>query len=97
VDDLRWFRPDLDCEPQQARGIPRNLQLDETGFVRAGTGGALGSGWAVTADPVALVKRTVVAKIWAGLMAVAIELLLLGWMVGSHGVDCLTAGLALGR
>ena len=23
-------RPDLDCEPQQARGIPRNLQLDET-------------------------------------------------------------------
>jgi hypothetical protein len=22
--------PDLDCEPQQALGIPRNLQLDET-------------------------------------------------------------------
>ena len=45
----------------------------------------------------ALVKRTVVAKIWVGLMAVAIELVLLGWMVGSHGVDCLTAGLTLGR
>ena len=30
LDDLRWDRPDLDCEPQQARGIPRNLQLDET-------------------------------------------------------------------
>jgi hypothetical protein len=30
-------------------------------------------------------------------MAVAIELLLLGWMVGSHGVDCFTAGLTLGR
>ena len=29
-EDLRWDRPDLDCEPQQARGIPRNLQLDET-------------------------------------------------------------------
>jgi hypothetical protein len=30
LDDLRWDRPDLHCEPQQARGIPRNLQLDET-------------------------------------------------------------------
>jgi hypothetical protein len=29
-DDRRWDRPDQDCEPQQARGIPRNLQLDET-------------------------------------------------------------------
>jgi hypothetical protein len=31
LDDPRWDRPDLDCEPQQARGIRRNLQLDETG------------------------------------------------------------------
>src|SRR6476619_4427099 len=30
LDDLHWDRPELDCEPQQARGIPRNLQLDET-------------------------------------------------------------------
>ena len=30
LDDLHWDRPDLDCEPQQARGIPRNLRLDET-------------------------------------------------------------------
>ena len=30
LDDLYGDRPDLDCEPQQARGIPRNLQLDET-------------------------------------------------------------------
>ena len=30
LDDLRWDRPDQDCEPQQAPGIPRNLQLDET-------------------------------------------------------------------
>ena len=30
LDDLDWDRPDLDCEPQQARGIPRNLRLDET-------------------------------------------------------------------
>jgi hypothetical protein len=29
-DDLDWDRRGLDCEPQQARGIPRNLQLDET-------------------------------------------------------------------
>jgi hypothetical protein len=31
------------------------------------------------------------------MMAVAIELLLLGWMVGSHGVDCLMAALTFGR
>jgi hypothetical protein len=30
VDDLRWDRPDLDCEFEQARGIRCNLQLDET-------------------------------------------------------------------
>ena len=30
LDDLRWDRPDLDCEPQEARVIPRNLQVDET-------------------------------------------------------------------
>ena len=29
-DDLRRDRPDLHCEPQQARAMPRNLQLDET-------------------------------------------------------------------
>ena len=30
LDELRWDRSELDCEPPQARGIPRNLQLDET-------------------------------------------------------------------
>jgi hypothetical protein len=30
LDKLDWDRPVLVCEPQQARGIPRNLQLDET-------------------------------------------------------------------
>lgn len=30
LDDLRWDRPDPDCEPQQTRGTPRNLQLDGT-------------------------------------------------------------------
>ena len=30
LDERCWGRPDLDCEPQQARGIPRNLRLDET-------------------------------------------------------------------
>ena len=33
LNNLRWDRPDLDCEPQQARVIPRNLQVDETGCV----------------------------------------------------------------
>ena len=30
LDDLRWDRPELNCESQQARGIRRNLQVDET-------------------------------------------------------------------
>ena len=30
LDDLRWDCPHVDCEPQQVRDIPRNLQLDET-------------------------------------------------------------------
>jgi hypothetical protein len=36
LDELRGDRPDLDCEPQQAGGIPRNLQLDETGALVSG-------------------------------------------------------------
>jgi hypothetical protein len=36
LNNLRWDRPHLDCEPQQARGIPRNLQLDETIVVVGG-------------------------------------------------------------
>jgi hypothetical protein len=35
MDDSRWDRPGLDGEPQQARGIRRNLQLDETRVVVA--------------------------------------------------------------
>jgi hypothetical protein len=30
LDDPGWDRPEKDCELQQVRGIPRNLQLDET-------------------------------------------------------------------
>ena len=30
LDNRRWDRPDQDCELQQARDIPRNLQVDET-------------------------------------------------------------------
>ena len=30
LDELRWDRSGQDCEPPQARGIPRNLQLGET-------------------------------------------------------------------
>ena len=33
LDDSRWDRPGLDGEAKQARGIPRNLQLDETAAV----------------------------------------------------------------
>jgi LmbE family N-acetylglucosaminyl deacetylase len=32
LDDLRWDRPDLHCEPQQASGPPSSLRLDETIF-----------------------------------------------------------------
>jgi hypothetical protein len=37
LDDLDWDRPELDCELQQVRGIPRNLQLDETVSVGGGS------------------------------------------------------------
>jgi hypothetical protein len=40
LDDLRWDRPDLDCEFEQARGIRRNLQLDETLMGGVGVPGA---------------------------------------------------------
>src|SRR6185503_14139541 len=54
LDDLHWDRPDLDCEPQQARGIPRNLQLDET-MTMGGWGGVWarcgGNGWVNVVKP----------------------------------------------
>jgi hypothetical protein len=47
LDDLDQDRPDLGCEPQQARSIARNLQLDETdGAVTEVCGhGVGGNGW----------------------------------------------------
>ena len=30
LDNIRWDRPDLPCEPRQRRHIPRNLHADET-------------------------------------------------------------------
>jgi DNA polymerase-3 subunit epsilon len=36
LDELRGDRPDLHCEPQQAGGIPCNLQLDETDVETSG-------------------------------------------------------------
>ena len=30
LDDLWWDRPDLGYEPQQARVVPRSVQVDET-------------------------------------------------------------------
>jgi hypothetical protein len=47
LDDLRWDRPDLDCEPQQARGIPRNLRLDETAGLVRSVGALWGRAWLV--------------------------------------------------
>jgi hypothetical protein len=38
LDNRRWDRPDQDCELQQARDIPRNLQVDETLVVGGGRG-----------------------------------------------------------
>jgi hypothetical protein len=43
------------------------------------------------------VKRDVVTKIWAGLTVLAVELLLLCWVIASRGVDWLTAVLTPGR
>jgi hypothetical protein len=39
----------------------------------------------------------VVAKIWVGLAAVAVELSLLGWMIAGRDVGWIPAGLMLGR
>jgi hypothetical protein len=43
LDNLRCDRPDLGCEPLQARDMPRNLQLDATGD---GDGTGFGGVWA---------------------------------------------------
>jgi hypothetical protein len=42
------------------------------------------------------VERAVVVKIWLGLLVVGVELLMLGWLVGTHTVDWLVSGLRLG-
>ena len=82
--------------PHEFWGWDRGKQV-----IRFGAGGApcgaLGSGGSNGGPGGLGVERTVVAKIWVGLTAVAIELLLLGWLVASHGVDCLTAGPTFGR
>ena len=47
LDDLDQDRPDLNCEPLQAPGTVRNLQLDETVMTLAGAaavGGEMGAG-----------------------------------------------------
>ena len=46
LNNLRWDRPDLNCEPQQAQGIPRNLQVDETVVVLLVDGTGFGGVWA---------------------------------------------------
>ena len=42
-------------------------------------------------------ERAVVVKIWLGLLVVGVELLMLGWLVGTHTVDWLVSGLRLGQ
>ena len=49
LDDLDQDRPDLNCEPLQAPGTARNLQLDETGWVGKGSV-AVGKGAALLAS-----------------------------------------------
>ena len=58
LDELRGDRPDLDYEPQQAGGIPRNVQLDETDAAAAMDGAmaitlSLGLQTRLSARPVA--------------------------------------------
>ena len=60
LDDLRWDRPDLDCEPEKAGGIPRNLQLDETRV------GALLLAAALIADIVAMLLALGVLALFGG-------------------------------
>ena len=52
LDDLDRDRPDLGCEPQQARTIARNLQLDET----EGAVTEMGGRGAAATDEVNVVK-----------------------------------------
>jgi hypothetical protein len=42
-------------------------------------------------------RLSVVVKIWLGLLSVGVELLVLGWLVGTHTVDWLVSGLRLGQ
>lgn len=54
----------------------------------------LGCGWAgASADPVWVVKGPAVFKIWLALLAVGVEVVALGWMVGSQALDWLFSGL----
>jgi hypothetical protein len=42
-------------------------------------------------------RLSVVVKIWLGLLSVGVELLVLGWLVGTHTVDWSVSGLRLGQ
>ena len=62
LDDLDWCRPDLDCELQQARGIPRNLRLDETHGLLGGRRGDHRRASAINSRPApTLVRRPGIA------------------------------------
>src|ERR1700733_4574763 len=70
--------------PHEFWGWDRGKQVVRFGAGGA-PGGALGSGGSNGGPGGLAVERTVVAKIWVGLTAVALELLLLGGRVASHG------------
>ena len=63
LDDLDWNRPDLGCEPPQARRIRRNLQLDETpviGGIPASRAVANCSGTAIASNVSAATKSRII-------------------------------------
>jgi hypothetical protein len=43
--------------------------------------------------PVGVLKGTVVVKIWLGLLVLGVEVVALGWMMGSRIVEWLLSGL----
>jgi hypothetical protein len=80
MDDSRWDRPGLDGESQQARGIRRNLQLDET--VREGERKAVAVAAVVAAVVFLLLLRV---PVW-GLLCCC--WLLFGHVVVAVGARC---------
>jgi hypothetical protein len=67
------------------------LRVLSTAAVRVVIGRRTSAMWRRVAE------RAVVAKIWLGLLVVGVELLMLGWLVGTHTVDWLVPGMRSGQ